>query len=174
MKKSYGLMVFLLFFSFILSSCGTGGTQAQSSNNMWTWMSGSNIIDQKGTYGATVGTPGGVPGARDSAVSWIDGSGNLWLFGGFGYDSAGSFDYLNDLWKFDPANSTWTWMSGSNIIDQNGTYGATVGTPGGVPGARGAAMSWIDGSGNLWLFGGIGYVSAGSLDVLNDLWVYKS
>ena len=30
MKKTYGLMVFLLFFSFIFSSCGTGGTQALS------------------------------------------------------------------------------------------------------------------------------------------------
>ena len=30
MKKTYGLMVFLLFFSFIFSSCGTGGTHAPS------------------------------------------------------------------------------------------------------------------------------------------------
>ena len=31
-----------------------------------------------------------VPGARDSSATWIDSSGNLWLFGGNGYDSYGN------------------------------------------------------------------------------------
>ena len=36
-------------------------------------------------------------------MSWIDASGNLWLFGGDGYDSVGTQDeYLNDLWKYQP------------------------------------------------------------------------
>lgn len=30
MKKTYGLMVFLLLFSLIFSSCSTGGTQTPS------------------------------------------------------------------------------------------------------------------------------------------------
>ena len=51
-----------------------------------------------GTQGSP--DPGNVPGARQSSVSWIDGSGNLWLFGGFGYDAAGNFSRLNDLWRF--------------------------------------------------------------------------
>ena len=84
MKKTYGLIVFLLFFSFLFSSCGTGGTQQFP--NMWTWVSGSNTVDQYGIY--TDPTPGNnVPGARALSVSWIDKSGNLWLFGGYSYDS---------------------------------------------------------------------------------------
>src|SRR4029077_5819335 len=54
----------------------------------WTWMSGATTTHQSGTYG-TQGTaaPGNVPGARGSAVTWTDKSGNFWLFGGGGYDS---------------------------------------------------------------------------------------
>jgi hypothetical protein len=88
-----------------------------------------------------IGPPHSVPGARDSAVSWIDKSNNLWLFGGSGL--------LNDLWKFDGAN--WTWVSGSNLSLQAGVCG-TKGTASAAnaPGGRVASVSWIDGSGNLW------------------------
>jgi N-acetylneuraminic acid mutarotase len=138
----------------------------------WTWVSGSNIVDQAGVYGVK-GTPApaNVPGARGSSVSWIDGYGNLWLFGGNGYDAGGNSGYLNDLWKFDGTN--WTWVSGSNAIDQNGVYGVR-GTPasGNVPGARAGSVSWIDGKGNLWLFGGYGYDAGGNLGPLNDLWEF--
>jgi hypothetical protein len=144
------------------------------SNGEWTWMSGSNVLNQTGTYGAE-GTPapGNVPGARDSAVSWIDASGNLWLFGGYGYDSTGAQGYLNDLWEY--SNGEWTWMSGANVANQAGTYG-NKGTPssGNVPGARDSAVSWIDASGNFWLFGGGGYDSTGTLGSLNDLWEYSN
>jgi hypothetical protein len=138
-------------------------------SNMWTWMSGSDVIDQHGVYGIK-GTPdpANVPGSRYYAVSWIDDSGNLWLFGGYGYDATGSFGRLNDLWRWD--GTYWTWMSGSDAIDQNGVYG-TKGTPdpANVPGARSGAVSWTDASDNLWLFGGSGY-DASSSGYLNDLW----
>ena len=110
-----------------------------------------------------------VPGARDSAVGWADSSGNFWLFGGHGYDSTRTADNLNDLWKY--SAGAWTWVSGSNVVDQNGTYG-TLGTadPANVPGARYSSVSWIDKQGNLWLFGGLGHDSAGTIGSLNDLW----
>ncbi len=140
----------------------------------WTWMSGANAPNQLGTYG-TQGTAasGNVPGARNSAVSWIDTSGNLWLFGGYGYDSAGNNYLLNDLWQYSAKSGLWTWMSGSNIIEQRGVYGVQ-GTPdsNNAPGARESALSWTDESGNLWLFGGGGYDSTGTLGYLNDLWKY--
>jgi N-acetylneuraminic acid mutarotase len=140
----------------------------------WTWVSGSSAIDEAGTYG-TLGTAASanVPGARDSSVSWIDSSGKLWLFGGLGNDSAGTVGRLNDLWKYDPAALEWTWVSGSNTINQAGTYG-TQGTAASanVPGARDAAVSWIDSGGKLWFFGGFGNDSAGSIGYLNDLWKY--
>jgi len=44
-----------------------------------------------------------VPGARSSFSSWIDSSGNMWLFGGYGYDSSGDLGYLNDLWQYNPS-----------------------------------------------------------------------
>ena len=64
---------------------------------------------------------------------------------------------MNDLWRYDPATNMWTWMSGSNTVNQAGVYG-TKGVPdaANVPGARESSISWTDGSGNLWLFGGYG------------------
>jgi len=140
----------------------------------WTWVSGSNIVDQAGIYGTQgIAASSNVPGARDSAASWIDPQGNLWLFGGEGWDSAHITYYLNDLWKYDPATLEWTWVSGSNTVNQAGTYG-TQGTaaPSNVPGGRKGAVSWIDSSGKLWLSGGYGWDSAGDQDYLNDLWEY--
>jgi uncharacterized repeat protein (TIGR02543 family) len=138
----------------------------------WTWMSGSNSRNQPGVYG-TQGVAAGVnvPGAREGAVSWIDGSGNLWLFGGYG-ETSGYTTELNDLWKFDGTNCTW--VSGSSSRNQPGGYGTRgVAAGSNVPGSRYGAISWIDGSGNLWLFGGYGYDSAGNLGYLNDLWEFQ-
>ena len=128
---------------------------------------------QFGTYG-TKGTadPANIPGARYRAVSWRDSSGNLWLFGGVGFDATGNNggDY-NDLWKYNPSANAWTWVSGSNVFGQAGVYG-TQGTadPANVPGARTGAVAWVDSSGKLWLFAGVGYDSTESGDFLNDLW----
>jgi N-acetylneuraminic acid mutarotase len=144
-------------------------------SNMWTWVSGSSTEGARGVYG-TQGVPAAanVPGARMWTVSWIDGSGNLWLFGGRILVSAGNVEWLNDLWEFNPTSKTWTWMSGSSTGGATGVYG-TQGVPAAanVPGAREAAVSWIDGSGKLWLFGGNGYDSTGNLGLLNDLWCYQ-
>ena len=136
----------------------------------WTWVSGSSTGGQIGTYGTKgVAAVGNVPGGRRGAVSWIDASGNLWLFGGVGYNASSEND-LNDLWKFDGAN--WTWMSGSNMA-AGATYGAKgVAAAGNVPGGRRGAVSWIDGTGKLWLFGGYGYPESGPEGYLNDLWKF--
>ncbi len=139
----------------------------------WTWISGSDVINQPGVYGTKgVADPANIPGARAQAASWIDSSGNLWLFGGTGWDSAGDQGSLNDLWKFD--GTSWTWISGSDVTtDQPGVYGIKgVAAPANVPGTRHSASSWIDLSGNLWLFGGYGRDSAGFSGELNDLWKF--
>jgi N-acetylneuraminic acid mutarotase len=168
------------------------------STDEWTWMSGANTapldcIGQPGVYG-TQGTPaaGNVPGGREGAVSWIDESGNFWLFGGFMAPSEGYGAYLNDLWKFDPSSMEWTWMSGSSTYDpdcppvnvngvmifdcqytlgQPGVYGE-LGTPtaGNVPSSRWTAASWIDDNGNFWLFGGQGVDAKYYPGYLNDFW----
>ena len=148
--------------------------------NTWTWVSGSATNDAQGVYGTVgVAATGNVPGSRLSSVSWADSSGNFWFFGGVGYDSTGTQGYLNDLWKFNPAARTWTWVSGSDFVStadggQPGVYGtlgiaATTNTPGG----RDGALGWTDSSGNLWLFGGFGYDSTDTPGDLNDLWSFQ-
>lgn len=140
----------------------------------WTWISGSNVANQQGVYGSEgTAAPDNVPGARFGAVSWTDASGNLWIFGGSGYDSTGANGNLNDLWEYSAGQ--WTWMGGSNLSDEPGTYG-TLGSsaPGNIPGARNGAVKWIDAAGNLWLAGGSGYDSMDAAGWLNDLWEYSA
>jgi hypothetical protein len=143
----------------------------------WEWVSGSDTPGALGVYGAQ-GTPaaGNVPGARIDASSWIDATGNLWLFGGTGPGNAGNYQN-NDLWEFSPASGLWTWMSGSVAGTDGsgppGVYGTKgVASTGNVPGGRSDSVTWIDASGNLWLFGGTG-TNFTTSDELNDLWEYN-
>ena len=137
----------------------------------WTWMSGSDLGNQPGSYGVQ-GVPdsANTPGERYETVAWTDLSGNLWLFGG----NSSINGPMNDLWRYQPTNGMWTWVGGSSTAYQRGIYGV-LGTPapGNVPGARWGAVSWIDGSGNLWLFGGYGGAVSGLCSYLNDLWRYE-
>jgi trimeric autotransporter adhesin len=68
------------------------------------WMGGSNSLGSgppAGVYGK-LGTPApsNQPGSREEGVNWTDKAGNLWLWGGFGFDAYGSAGYLNDLWVY--------------------------------------------------------------------------
>ena len=153
------------------------------STNEWAWIGGSiesgSTSGLPGVYG-TLGTfaDGNIPGTRYGAVSWIDKSGNFWLFGGSGYDGVGGAGWLNDLWEFNPSTKEWAWISGSDSAGsssgQEGVFG-TLGTfaAGNVPGGRQGATGWIDKSGNLWLFGGTGFASSTQLGYLNDLWKFN-
>ena len=92
--------------------------------NQWTWINGSNVIDITAVYGAlAIADPANTPGARSSATTWFDGTGNAWIFGGRGFANAG-LGYLSDLWKYNSATNEWTWIKGSNVIDQPGNIGA--------------------------------------------------
>jgi hypothetical protein len=175
---------FWVFGGVGVDSTGTRGDLNdlwRYSGGQWTWLSGSNTttasVSPSGVYGTQgVAGPGNTPGARYYASSWTDSSGDFWLFGGDGWDSTGSIGYLNDLWKY--SEGEWTWMAGSNLVRQTGSYG-TQGTPapGNTPGSRFGAASWTDAAGNLWLFSGEGASSAGIYCpadpcTLNDLWKY--
>lgn len=143
-----------------------------SPTNSWEWVDGTTATDQAGIYG-TLGVPAAtnLPGGRDSGMTWTDSKGNLWLFGGYGYDSTQTFGALNDLWEYSAGQ--WTWVGGSNLANQPGVYG-TQGTPapGNVPGARKGAVTWVDSSGDFWLFGGLSLSYQGS--EYNDLWKYSA
>lgn len=137
----------------------------------WTWEAGADTADQSGVYG-TLGTPasGNTPGARQGAMMWVDASGNLWLFGGYGYDSTGAQGAMNDLWKFTPSTRQWTWEGGSDLQNPSAVYG-TQGTAAAanIPVGTFSGASWTDGSGNFWFFGGAGEYN----NELNELWKYS-
>jgi len=163
------------------------------SEGEWAWMGGSDVAPASASYGeagpagvyGTLGTasPRNVPGGRETSASWVDSSGNVWIFAGFGLDSVDNGGALNDLWKFDPtlgSHGEWTWMGGSSTgtdpnetTDNSAVYG-TLGTAAStnIPGKRYAAVSWVDSSGNFWLLGGFGSDSTGYAGYLNDLWKY--
>src|SRR5579863_3845884 len=145
----------------------------------WAWMGGTSTQNAPGVYGTQgQADAGDIPGARTEAALWRDAAGDVWLFGGQGYDSTGTWGVLNDLWEYSPANGMWTWVSGSNTGSNpaqssspplNGVYGTLgTGAAGNGPGARTSANLWTDAAGKVWLFGGDGYGPSGNnVDVLN-------
>ena len=139
-----------------------------------TWINGSDLIDQSGVYGTNgIGSNSNIPGARENAMSWTDVNDNLWLFGGHGNGTGTSQGYLNDLWKFDVITEQWIWISGDSVLGTHGVYGTLgVASSANFPGARQNSYTWVDESGNLWLFGGFGYAASGVSGYLNDLWKY--
>jgi N-acetylneuraminic acid mutarotase len=176
------------------------------STSEWTWMSGSGTVGnscftsdsgeticaQPSVYG-TLGTPaaGNTPGSREGAITWTDNKGNLWLFGGWSYDTTAQVQYyFDELWEYNPSTNQWAWMSGSSTRDgsacidnvnlyyltcgEPGVYG-TVGTPaaGNIPGGRASAGKWTDSQGNFWLFSGSGFDVNGNFGDPNDLWEFN-
>jgi hypothetical protein len=71
----------------------------------WTWVNGTDLPYAGGVYG-TRGTPaaGNTPGSRYSSSAWMDASGNLWVFAGWGMigGATGGSTVLNDLWRYQP------------------------------------------------------------------------
>ena len=154
---------------------------------LWTWMAGAaggtyngpgDLFPPTAVYGTQgVAASGNTPGGREDSAGWTDSEGNFWLFGGDGLDSTGYFGYgpLNDLWKFNVAANEWTWVSGSDLSSQGGTYGVE-GTPASanIPGGRYNSAAWVDPSGDFWIFAGWGLITPanGGSTTLNDLWRY--
>ncbi|MCL2659521.1 MAG: kelch motif-containing protein, partial [Acidobacteriaceae bacterium] len=170
------------------------------SAQQWTWYGPAAGADPGGDGNGWYVTAGAanaanLPGSRSGARSWTDASGNLWIFGGYGWDAAAAAypapyntpaqSWLNDLWKYDAsgqwtlmATNTYPWQGSSPVWDWDcseqsyGTQGVTLGSN--MPGARADAVTWVDASGNLWMFGGYGMDSTCSPGSLNDLWMYDT
>jgi N-acetylneuraminic acid mutarotase len=139
-----------------------------SKTNMWTWVYGDNLINQRGIYGMQGYYSSGKPGARWDAVAWTEGN-LLCLFGGIGYAEGAANGYLNDLWGYNTQINRWVWLKGDSVLNSKGVYG-NLGTAASTnkPGSRFLSTTFTDTSRNLWLFGG--YASSGGL---NDLWKYN-
>lgn len=161
-------------------SAGTQGWlndlwEYSTSTHRWTWISGSSLANPPGVYG-TIGVAAGTnyPGGRLSPVGWIDLNNRLWVAGGTGFNSSSQQTTLDDLWMYDPQAGLWTWVGGTQTGYSAGAYGSLgVEASANSPGARQGAVSWTDGAGQLWMFGGYGLDGAGTYDALNDLWRYN-
>jgi hypothetical protein len=103
-----------------LSGCGnsatTGTLPTSAVHSEWTWVSGSNAaVTVSSVYGSKgVAAPENNP--NGDGVSWIDSSGNLWLFGGGGFDPLGTLGPQNDLWEYSPESKEWTWVGGCGSV----------------------------------------------------------
>jgi N-acetylneuraminic acid mutarotase len=121
-------------------------------------------------------------GARSSGARWTDKSGNLWFFGGLGTSPEGSpaeTGRYGDLWKYDIASNSWSFVKGDTVPHTFG-FGAKGQASGeNRPRSRDGAVSWVDNEGDLWLFGGRGLfinpakANRPDLGQLNDLWEYN-
>lgn len=143
-------------------------------SGMWTWMNGEKTVDAPPVFGIKgIPADANTPGALYGAATWVDKSGNLWLFGGSGT----SRGFLNDLWKYSISQGKWTWVQGDDTTYAIGKYGKKgVASASNRPGARVASVYWTDHSGNFWMFGGhaavMGTEGLWSASDLNDMWKY--
>ena len=142
----------------------------------WTWVGGTSTAANAGSYGTQgVAAAGNLPPARTDAISWVDSAGIFWLFGGAQLDSNGGYlAVFNDLWSFNPTTGLWTWVGGSNTPNATAVWGTQgIAASGNVPGARMGGNAWLDASGDVWLFGGLGLSASGVAQEYNDLWEYN-
>lgn len=161
-------------------------------------MGGSSTIGNHGGQPGIYGTLGSaaaanVPGGRYSATFWTDSNGQLWLYGGEGFDSQGNDSNLDDLWRLNPSTAEWTWINGhstapsvceseyedTSLCGWPPIYGSIgVSAPGIGPGSRIAAAAWAGNGSTVWLFGGEG-TAVGQGDDFStfdqyDLWALDS
>jgi hypothetical protein len=99
------------------------------------------------------------PSARSGPATWVDSAGNFWMFGG---NSANGNGFVPDFWMYTVSTNTWS------LVTQNYIDGTCASAPAQCPGGRYLAATWVDTSGNMWMFGG----SLGGSNVLNDMWEF--
>lgn len=149
---------------------------SSNSTFQYTWVSGTSLTNQAGIYGEQGQSgSGNTPGARVDANLWVDANGEVYLFSGAGYDENGVLGAMNDLWKFDPSTSEWTWISGSKTANSTGfgtpnTESSTI-----VPTQRFAYDFWVEPNKFIWAFGGGGSsqnIFMWRYNMENQLWAW--
>ena len=147
-------------------------------SGLWTWVSGSGHSNTAGSYGTQgVGSTANLPGGREGGAGWVDAAGKLWLFGGTGYGAnAAQSGELNDLWTFDPSSGQWTWVNGASTVNNQGSYGSLgVAAAGNLPPGRHDMVSWKDGAGKMYFYGGLSgtiWVAQNNSQLYGDLWQF--
>ncbi len=70
----------------------------------------------------------------------------------------------------------WAWIHGDTVTNLLGVYGTKgIASDTTRPGARNGTISWQDKSGNVWLYGGAGYITGytTATQYLNEFWKYN-
>jgi N-acetylneuraminic acid mutarotase len=163
MKKTLFLSCFM-FCMFHLAYAQPG---------TWTWMHGDTLTNQTGNFGIQgVADSSNRPPALYAPITWTDTQGNFWLYGGMLY--AGGADVYGDMWRYNPATNQWTWLHGTGLPNQSSVHGVKgIPSPLNHPGSRSyGAATWVDNSGNFWMFGGLGNDDNGNQGNFNDMWKY--
>lgn len=80
------------------------GGLSDNLGDLWKYDPAANLWTL--VWGVTANAPGtdnAAPNARNRGGAWVDQSGNLWLFGGWGYSTLQGYGgYMSDLWKYSP------------------------------------------------------------------------
>jgi len=137
----------------------------------WVSLTG-NMADTLKTTGTsaskTVEATTNTPSSLASEGMTMDESGYLWVFGGYFSSS-----YCNNLWRYNPTNTSWAWMTG-NAVSCSATLVPPTAPTRGVESAGNIVPSLYelsltaDKHGNLWLFGGYNGTAA-----YNTMWRYN-
>lgn len=146
--------------------------QYNTSTKMWTWVSGTNLVNDKGTT-----NPYCKPNAGDAPASRFENqtaqsnsqcTKAFWTFGGTSIHG-----YFNDLWLFNTENYEWTKVKGGVGAPPASSYGVkgVEAASNLIPGKMGCCV-WTDKIGVLYVFGGYGYDSKNVFDLSNDLWKF--
>lgn len=131
---------------------------AVTQHGVWTWIAGANTPAQGGNYGSLgVAAASNHLGARSGMAYWKDDHNTFWIFGGDGYDGAGEYASLRDMWKIDPVSKQTTWVSGPNTDIDGSHFGSkgvasTANYPDHYP-----SNFWKDLTGTFWYFAGGNY-----------------
>lgn len=84
------------------------------------------------------------------------------------------FLFIGILFRMNSQTAQFSWMAGSTFTNQLGTYGTQgVSSTTNAPGSRALSVSWTSADGKLWMFGGNGHATTGSLGNMNDLWNFN-
>ena len=141
----------------------------------WTWLSGSNLPTQPGTYGLMgLASPSNTPGGRWLYGIHLDEERRLiYLLAGEGVSTTGT-TLLNDLWQFNLTNDIWTWLAGSNNSVQNprANYG-TKGVSTSVTifgGRKNFGSVFVASQNSIYVIAGYGRDASTAYGELNDMW----
>lgn len=138
----------------------------------WELKKGNRKVNQKvERYAKSIESINTQPEGRKGASTWVDKNGDLWMFGGRGFDNVSNYD---QMWHFSAKKNNWILMGGTDKTNQkNKVSNKKENSTGSLPGARYGSAFWSDKDGNFWMFGGSVYSNEKAKDsYLADLWQF--